>query len=167
MGNGNFYLYNHFGSTVADNLISKIRYLAKACAVDFVILDHLHMALSSLGDEHTNDERKLIDYTVSVLRTLVEETGIGLILLSHLRRSEGDKGWEDGKSVTMNALRGSASIGQLSDMIISMQRDLQADDNTTQVNILKNRFSGETGHACDLHFDLATGCLSEIHNQDF
>ena len=52
-------------------------------------------------------------------------------------------------------------------MIISMQRDLQADDNTTQVNILKNRFSGETGHACDLHFDLATGCLSEIHNQDF
>jgi len=167
VGNGNFYLYNHFGSTVADNLISKIRYLAKACSVDFVILDHLHMALSSLGDEHTNDERKLIDYTVSVLRTLVEETGIGLILVSHLRRSEGDKGWEDGKSVTMNALRGSASIGQLSDMIISMQRDLQAEDNTTQVNILKNRFSGETGHACDLHFDLATGCLSEIHNQDF
>ena len=39
-------------------------------------------------------------------------------------------------------------------MIISMQRDLQADDNTTQVNINKNRFSGETGHACDLHFDL-------------
>ena len=116
VGNGNFYLYNHFGSTVADNLISKIRYLAKACAVDFVILDHLHMALSALGDGHTNDERKLIDYTVSVLRTLVEETGIGLILVSHLRRSEGDKGFEDGKNVTMNALRGSASIGQLSDL---------------------------------------------------
>ena len=167
VGNGNFYLYNHFGSTVADNLISKIRYLAKACSTDFIILDHLHMALSSLGDGHTNDERKLIDYTVSVLRTLVEETGIGLILVSHLRRSEGDKGWEDGKSVTMNALRGSASIGQLSDMIISMQRDLQADDNTTQVNILKNRFSGETGHACNLHFDLETGCLSEVVHNDF
>ena len=167
MGNGNFYLYNHFGSTVADNLISKIRYLAKACSVDFVILDHLHMALSALGDGHTNDERKLIDYTVSVLRTLVEETGIGLILVSHLRRSEGDKGFEDGKNVTMNALRGSASIGQLSDMIISMQRDLQAEDNLTQVNILKNRFTGETGHACDLHFDIATGCLSEIQNRDF
>ena len=67
----------------------------------------------------------------------------------------------------MNALRGSASIGQLSDMIISMQRDLQAEDNLTQVNILKNRFTGETGHACDLHFDIATGCLSEIQNRDF
>ena len=167
VGNGNFYLYNHFGSTVAGNLISKIRYLAKACNVDFVILDHLHMALSALGDAHTNDERKLIDYTVSVLRTLVEETGIGLILVSHLRRSEGDKGWEDGKSVTMNALRGSASIGQLSDMIISMQRDLQADDNIAQVNILKNRFSGETGNACNLYYDLKTGCLSEISNNEF
>ena len=64
----------------ADNLLSKIRYLAKACNVDFVILDHLHMALSALGDANTNDERKLIDYFVSKLRTLVEETGIGLIL---------------------------------------------------------------------------------------
>ena len=167
VGNGNFYLYNHFGATVADNLISKIRYLAKACNVDFVILDHLHMALSALGDEHTNDERKLIDYTVSVLRTLVEETGIGLILVSHLRRSEGDKGWEDGKNVTMNALRGSASIGQLSDMIISMQRDLQSSKNITQVNILKNRFSGETGKACSLYYDLDTGCLSETIQDEF
>ena len=31
----------------------------------------------------------------------------------------------------------------------------------------KNRFTGETGHACDLHFDIATGCLSEIQNRDF
>ena len=53
------------------------------------------MALSALGDEHTNDERKLIDYFVSKLRTLVEETGIGVILISHLRRSEGDKGFEE------------------------------------------------------------------------
>jgi twinkle protein len=162
VGNGKFYLYNHFGSTVADNLLSKIRYLAKACNVDFVILDHLHMALSAVGDETTNDERKLIDYTVSKLRTLVEETGIGLILVSHLKRPEGNKGYEDGVQVSMNALRGSASIGQLSDMIISMSRNLQADDNITQVNILKNRFSGETGKACSLHYDLSTGCLNEV-----
>ena len=95
VGSGKFYLYNHFGSTASDNLISKIRYLAKGCGVDFVILDHLHIALSALGEEMT-DERKLIDYTVTKLRTLVEETGIGLILVSHLRRPEGNKGYEDG-----------------------------------------------------------------------
>jgi len=161
VGSGKFYLYNHFGSTASDNLISKIRYLAKGCGVDFVILDHLHMALSSVGDETTSDERKLIDYTVSKLRTLVEETGIGLILVSHLKRPEGNKGYEDGVAVSMNSLRGSASIGQLSDMIISMSRDLQSDKNLTQVNVLKNRFSGETGKACTLYYDLETGCLQE------
>ena len=162
VGSGKFYLYNHFGSTVADNLLSKIRYMAKSCDVDFVILDHLHMALSALGDEHTNDERKLIDYFVSKLRTLVEETGIGVILVSHLRRSEGDKGYEDGKEVTMNALRGSASIGQLSDMLLSVSRDIKSDKKLAKVTILKNRYSGETGSACTLQYDLDTGCLTEV-----
>ena len=163
IGNGNFYLYNHFGASAADNLLSKIRYLAKACNVDWVILDHLHMALSALGDEHTNDERKLIDYFVSKLRTLVEETGIGLILVSHLRRStEGDKGFEDGKQVTLSSLRGSQSIAQLSDMVLSMSRDLKAENNIAKLQILKNRFSGETGNACSLHYDLETGCLAEV-----
>ena len=161
IGNGNFYLYNHFGNTIADSLLNKIRYLAKSCEVDFVVLDHLHMALSALGDTHTNDERKLIDYFVSKLRTLVEETGIGVILISHLRRSEGDKGFEDGKEVTMNSLRGSASIGQLSDLIISISRDIKSDKKLANLTILKNRFSGETGKACTLLYDLDTGCLSE------
>ena len=159
-------MYNHFGSTVADNLLSKIRYLAKACQVDFVILDHLHMALSALGDEKTNDERKLIDYTVAKLRTLVEETGIGLLLVSHLKRPEGNKGYEDGVSVSMNSLRGSQSIGQLSDLIISMNRDISCDKNITEINILKNRFSGETGHAGTLYYNLETSCLSEISDKD-
>ena len=161
IGNGNFYLYNHFGNTIADSLLNKIRYLAKSCEVDFVVLDHLHMALSALGDSHTNDERKLIDYFVSKLRTLVEETGIGVILISHLRRSEGDKGFEDGKEVTMNSLRGSASIGQLSDLIIGINRDIKSDKKLANLTILKNRFSGETGKACTLLYDLDTGCLSE------
>jgi|TARA_R110000823_G_scaffold163253_4_gene294923 twinkle protein len=162
VGSGKFYLYNHFGSTIADNLLSKIRYMAKACNVDYVILDHLHMALSALGDSNTTDERKLIDYFVSKLRTLVEETGIGLILVSHLSRAkDGNKGYEDGLQVSMNSLRGSASIAQLSNMVLSLSRDLQSSDNLAQVNVLKNRFSGETGKACDLHYDLETGCLTE------
>ena len=137
--------------------------MAKACSVDYVILDHLHMALSALGDANTNDERKLIDYFVAKLRTLVEETGIGLILVSHLSRTkDGNKGYEDGLQVSMNSLRGSQSIAQLSDMVLGLSRDLQAENNIAQVNVLKNRFSGETGRACSLRYDLETGCLSEV-----
>jgi len=62
----------------------------------------------------------------------------------------------------MNSLRGSASIGQLSNMLISLNRDLKSDENTTQVNVLKNRFSGETGQAGMLYFNLETGSLNEI-----
>ena len=163
VGNRKFYLYNHFGFSAADNLLNKIRYFAKGCGVDFVILDHLHMALSSLGDVNTNDERKLIDYFVSKLRALVEETNIGLILVSHLSRTkDGNKGYEDGVQVSMNSLRGSQSIAQLSDMVLALSRDLQSENNIAQVNVLKNRFSGETGKACSLRYDLETGCLSEV-----
>ena len=33
------------------------------------------------------------------------------------------------------------------------------------LEILKNRFSGETGNACSLHYDLATGCLAEVKTE--
>ena len=59
-------------------------------------------------------------------------------------------------------LRGSQSIAQLSDMVLSMSRDLKAENNIAKLQILKNRFSGETGNACSLHYDLETGCLAEV-----
>jgi len=166
VGNSKFAMYHNVGYSVADDLLSKIRYFSKSLDVDFVILDHLHMALSALGDANTNDERKLIDYFVSKLRALVEETGIGCLLVSHLSRTkDGNKGYEDGLPVTMNSLRGSASIAQLSNIVIGLSRDLQAEGNITQVNVLKNRFSGETGKACTLRYDLSTNCLTEVQGE--
>ena len=46
------------------------------------------------------------------LRTLVQEPNIGLFVVSHLRRSEGDKGHEDGAAVRLGQ-RGSHAIAQL------------------------------------------------------
>ena len=37
----------------------------------------------------------------------------------------------------MNSLRGSQSIAQLSDMVLALSRDLQAEDNIAQVQCLK------------------------------
>ena len=47
-------------------------------------------------------------------------------------------------------------------MVLALSRDLQSENNIAQVNVLKNRFSGETGKACSLRYDLETGCLSEV-----
>ena len=83
IGNGNTYFYDSFGSTAIDNLLSRIRFLAQGCECSYIVLDHLSIVVSGLGD---GDERRLIDNAMTALRTLVQETGVGLILISHLKR---------------------------------------------------------------------------------
>jgi twinkle protein len=159
VGSGRVYLYNHFGSSDIDNLVSRVRFLAKGCGCGWVILDHLSIVVSGLGD---GDERRLIDNAMTYLRTLVEETGVGLFLVSHLRRPEGDRGHEQGAKTSLSQLRGSHSIAQLSDMVIGLERDQQGKNpNVTTLRVLKNRFSGETGEAGFLLYDKETGRLSE------
>lgn len=159
VGSGRVFLYNHFGSSDIDNLVSRVRFLAKGCGCNWIILDHLSIVVSGLGD---GDERRLIDNAMTYLRTLVEETGVGLFLVSHLRRPEGDKGHEQGAKTSLSQLRGSHSIAQLSDMVIGLERDQQGKNpNVTTLRVLKNRFSGETGEAGYLLYDRDTGRLSE------
>ena len=162
VGSGRFFLYDHWGSLESDNLLSHIRYMAKAMDVDYVVLDHLSIVVSGQGD---GDERRMIDNTMTKLRALVEETKLGLILVSHLKRPEG-KGHEDGATTSLAQLRGSAAIAQLSDMCIGLERNQQDKENKnrTTLRVLKNRFSGETGVACHLLYDKETGRLSEDTN---
>ena len=83
---------------------------------------------------------------MTALRTLVQETGVGLILVSHLKRPDGNKGHEEGAQTSLSQLRGSHAIAQLSDMVIGLERNQQGEDaNVTTLRVLKNRFSGETG----------------------
>ena len=78
-----------------------------------------------------------------------------MFLVSHLRRAQGDRGHEDGAKVSLGQLRGSHSISQISDAVIGLERDQQSGDEhaDTTVRILKNRFTGETGVACQLKYD--------------
>ena len=65
--------------------------------------------------------------------------------------------------VTLNSLRGSASIAQLSDMCLSVERDQQGENpNVATVRCLKNRHSGETGIGCYLHYNKDTGRMVEV-----
>jgi twinkle protein len=156
-GSGNLFLYDHWGSTDSDNLISRLRYLARGCGCRFLVLDHISIVVSGIGD---GDERRLIDNTMTKLRSLVEETGVCLFLVSHLRRPEGNKGHEDGLHTSLSHLRGSAAIAQLSDIVIGLERNQQSDDpNRTTVRVLKNRYSGTTGVAGELGYSKQTGRL--------
>lgn len=161
LGTGRIFMFDHWGSTNEDNLLSRIRYMAKGLDCKWIILDHLSIVVS---DQEVNDERKAIDSIMTKLRQLVQETGVGLFLVSHLRRPSG-KAHEDGGQISLAELRGSASIAQLSDMVIGLERDQQNADptirNTTTVRVLKNRFAGLTGPACYLYYDKDTGRMIE------
>jgi twinkle protein len=161
LGTGRIFMFDHWGSTNEDNLLSRIRYMAKGLDCKWIILDHLSIVVS---DQETGDERKAIDSIMTKLRQLVQETGVGLFLVSHLRRPSG-KAHEDGGQISLAELRGSAAIAQLSDMVIGLERDQQHADptvrNTTTVRVLKNRFAGLTGAACYLYYDKDTGRMLE------
>ena len=154
IANWNLFLFDGFGSYEPDLVYNRIEYLATGLETNVVFLDHLSILLSGLD----GDERRMIDTTMTRLRSLVERTGIALFLVSHLRRSQNDRNHEEGARVTLGQLRGSASIAQLSDAVIALERDQQTDAQrgTTTVRVLKNRYSGETGKACLLDYDLST-----------
>jgi twinkle protein len=163
-GSGRLYLYDHWGSTDSDNLLARVRYLARGCGCRWIVLDHLSIVVSGIGD---GDERRLIDNTMTALRSLVEETGVGMLLVSHLKRiSDGKRGHEDGEQVSLGHLRGSQAIAQLSDIVIALERNQQDDDhsNETTVRVLKNRHTGRTGRAGVLTYDPETGRLRQGDN---
>jgi twinkle protein len=159
MANWNCYLFDGFGSYDPDVIYSRIEYLASGLDCRVVFLDHLSILLSGLD----GDERRMIDTTMTKLRSLVERTGIALFLVSHLRRTTTDTNHEEGARVTLGQLRGSAAIAQLSDSVIALERDQQSGsgDSATTVRVLKNRYSGETGVACTLKYNLDTCKFNE------
>ena len=68
----------------------------------------------------------------------------------------------------MGQLRGSAAIAQLSDCVIGLERNQQdeGDANSTVVRVLKNRYSGETGTAGTLSYDIDTCRFNEIETKE-
>ena len=162
------FIHAHLGANDIDDVFAKLRYIIVGCECQWVIVDHLHMLVNVLTE---GDERRGIDTLMNKLRSLVEETGVGMLLVSHLRRAAGDKGHEQGIEVSLSHLKGSQGIAQLSDCVIALERNQQAKDkdeaNTTRLRVLKSRYTGDTGLACSLMYDTETGRLHEKEPDEF
>lgn len=164
LGTGNFVLYDHFGSIEGSNLLSKMRYMITGEGCKFLILDHISIAISGL--EGDKDERKAIDYLMTHMRSLIEETGAGILVISHLRKMEGDRqSHEEGAAISMDHLRGSGTLKQIPDTIIAGERNQQAEGtekNLVRLRLLKCRFTGETGIAGHLFYNKDTDRLEAV-----
>ena len=160
IANWHLYLFDGFGSFDPSIIYNRIEYLASGLECRIIFVDHLSILLSGLD----GDERRMLDQTMTRLRSLVERTGISLFLVSHLRRTSNDRtSHEEGGKVSLSQLRGSAGIAQLSDQVIALERNQQSETerDITTLRIVKNRYSGETGYAGKIRFDLNTSRFTE------
>ena len=157
--NQRMHFFDHFGSLDSDRLLSKIRFMRVVLGCHFVILDHLSIVIS--GQEGRGEsERIRIDNLMTNLRSLIAETGVGILAVSHLSKPEG-RSHEEGGRVSLNELRGSGSIKQLSDVCVGLERDQQDEDtqNECVVRVLKSREVGDLGIADILEYNKASGRL--------
>ena len=157
---GPIYLFDHFGANDMDIICNRIRYMKHALGCSVVFIDHISMIVSASTGDQSNDERRMIDSIMHTLRVLCSEIDLALILVSHLKRPQSEKGHEGGAAVSLSQMRGSHSLAQLSDAVVAMQ--IPEDDTTSGARdlvVLKNRFSGQVGQADALQYVLETGRL--------
>ena len=113
------------------------------------------------------NERKAIDMLMTQLRSLVEETGAGIVVVSHLRKGDTKSTpFEQGGIISLDDLRGSGSLKQLPDTVLALERNQQADKensrNVLKIRVLKCRFTGNTGLAGYLKFNKTKNILEDV-----
>ena len=162
-GTNRLHYYDHFGSVDDDSLVSKIKFMARGLGVKYIFLDHLSIVVSEFADQ--GGERERIDSIMTKLKKLTQELGIWIGLVVHLRKVGGGISFEEGAVPCLDDLRGSGSIKQLSNSVYALSRNQQAGDeeerNTSQLHVLKCRFTGRTGASDYLKFDDETGRMTK------
>lgn len=142
----------------------KITFFARGLDCKLIVLDHISFMVS----DNPGDERKMLDEIAHKLKALAIELDICLLTVCHSKRQAG-KPHEEGATTSLADLRGTAGIGQLSNIVLGLERNGQAEceieRNTTLIRVLKNRFSGKTGPTSKVHYDEFTGRLTEVYDE--
>jgi twinkle protein len=147
-GDQRLVLLDHQGSVGDSSLIDKIEYMA-LMGCKYLVLDHITIAVSEGSEGLSGNEA--VDKVMSDLLKVVKKHNVWLGLISHLRKAQGGKSFEEGNIASIDDIKGSGSIKQISFDIIAFSRNLIAESederNTIKFKVLKSRFTGLTGSA--------------------
>jgi twinkle protein len=162
-------LLDHQGSVSDDSLLDKIEHLY-LMGCKYVILDHITIAVSEGADGKTGNEA--VDFIMSSLLKIVKKHNGWLGVISHLRKGNSQqKPFEEGRIPSMDDIKGSGSIKQISFDIIGFARNMVAEDdnekNTIKFRVLKARFTGNTGNAGQARYNPKTSRLKYLDMNDF
>lgn len=144
-----FIYVDHHGSLTNEKIFDKLNYLAKVENCDVIILDPLQCAVNS------SDNGAIIEFMDTILK-FAKETDTCVILVSHMRKPEGD----NPHNVSEYHLMGSSSINQIAFNTILLSRDKMHESasvrNSTKIQLVKARRTGTTGNAGWLRYDVDT-----------
>jgi len=168
-GTDRLVLLDHQGSVGDESLIDKIEYMA-LMGCKYLILDHITIAVSEGAEGYSGNEA--IDKVMSDLLKITKKHNIWLGIISHLRKGlVGSKNFEEGKLPSLDDIKGSGSIKQISFDIIGFSRNMtdENDDvrNTINFTVLKSRFTGRTGPAGSAKYQHNTSRLIWSDGLDF
>jgi twinkle protein len=165
-GDERLVLLDHQGSVSDESLVDKIEHLA-LMGCKYLILDHITIAVSEGAKGKTGNEA--VDSVMSDLLKITKKHNIWLGIISHLRK--GEKPFEEGHLPSIDDIKGSGSIKQISFDIIAFARNMVAatdnERNTIKLRVLKSRFTGQTGDCGSTKYNTDTGRLSDVGLLDF
>jgi twinkle protein len=153
---------DHCGS-MSNGIISQLEYMALS-GCKYLFIDHITILVSEGSDGLTGNEA--IDKVMNDLLRISKQHNVWIGLVSHLRKmSTTGQSFEEGRLPTVDDIRGSGSIKQISHDILAFARNITAekeeDRNTIRLSVLKSRYTGKTGPAGSCKYDYDTGRLHD------
>jgi twinkle protein len=157
-------LLDHQGSMGDGSIIEKLEYMIlSGCTHLFV--DHITILVSEGAEGLTGNEA--IDKVMNdLLRLVTRYPHVWIGLVSHLRKAASGKPFEAGHMPTIDDIKGSGSIKQISFDIVAFCRDMTAatedEQNHIMMSVLKCRRTGRTGDTPGARYHRPTGRLQYI-----
>lgn len=119
--------------TITTETLDGLYAAAKKEGAGLIVIDHLHaMELPSAGSEAA-----AIDAMVWTIKRVSRKYSLPTLLLSHIDKAGSGKGFP-----SLNSLKGSSSIKQVTDTALAIARDLEEDPQTLKVKLVKIRGRG-------------------------
>src|SRR6056300_1175663 len=161
-GSDRVMVLDHQGSISDGSIMDFLEYMCLS-GCKYLFVDHITILASEGAEGLTGNEA--IDKIMNDLLRLVKKYEVWIGLISHLRKTDNKgKSFEEGKLPSMDDIRGSGSIKQISMDIIAFARNVGSDNpedrNTIKTKVLKCRYTGLTGPSGSLHYDFETGRLA-------
>lgn len=163
-GNDRVVLLDHQGSINDNSIVDQLEYMCLT-GCKYLFIDHITILVSEGVENLTGNEAQ--DKVMNDLLRLVKRHPVWIGLVSHLRKAPGGKrSFEEGRLPSIDDIRGSGSIKQISFDIISFARNLTAKDekvrNSIKMRILKSRYTGLTGTVNGAYYNYDTGRLKGL-----